>query len=133
MGASWIWYFLLISIGMAVSPGACFVLAAGMVPTLVAMVVISGHCAVQRLVTVASFNLAGVLPFVINVWTGGDTASAILTDIFSWMVMLGAAGCGTLINYVGPIVAAQVLTGMAKSDQAVLAQARKKQIGRAHV
>lgn len=125
-GASWIWYILLVSIGLAVSPGACMVFAAGMAPTMVATIGLSGPSSGQRLLTMACFNLAGVLPFVINVFKGDDSAGTVLVDVFSWGVMLGAAGCGAMINYVGPMVAAQVLTNMSKADQAMIERARKK-------
>lgn len=127
-GASWIWYILLISIGLAVSPGACMVFAAGMAPTMVATIGLTGPSSGQRLLTMACFNLAGVIPFVINVFNGDDTAGTVLADVFSWGVMLGAAGFGAAINYVGPMVAAQVLTNMSLADQQAINRARKKLI-----
>lgn len=127
-GASWIWYVLLISMGLAVSPGACMVFAAGMAPTMVATIGLTGPSSGQRLMTMASFNLAGVIPFVFNVFAGNDAASAVLVDVFSWGVMLGAAGCGAMVNYVGPIIAAQVLTNMSMSDRENINKIRKKLI-----
>ena len=50
-------------------------------------------------------NLAGVLPFLVDLWQKGqtmDVAMAIVRDPTSWVVMLGAAGVGHLILYAIP-------------------------------
>lgn len=125
-GSSWFGYIILMGIGLVVSPGASFVLAAGMMPTLVAMFVTTGYSASQRLLTIATFNLAGVLPFALEVFFGETGAGDVLSDVFSWAVMMGAAGFGTALNYFGPILAAQVLTSMAASDQKSLTKVRAK-------
>ncbi|MEO0411957.1 MAG: hypothetical protein AAF221_08980 [Pseudomonadota bacterium] len=95
---------------------------------MVATIGLSGPSAGQRLLTMACFNLAGVIPFVFNVFNGDDSAGTVLVDVFSWGVMLGAAGCGAMVNYVGPIIAAQVLTNMSMSDRENIDKIRKKLI-----
>jgi hypothetical protein len=125
-GSGWFGYIILIGIGLVVSPGSSLVLAAGMMPTLVAMFVTTGHSSNQRLMTIATFNLAGVLPFAFEVFFGETGAGEVLSDVFSWAVMMGAAGFGTALNYFGPILAAQVLTSMAASDQKTLIKVREK-------
>lgn len=125
-GSSWIWYIVLIGIGLVVSPGASMVLAAGFLPTLVSIFVTTGPSATARLVTVATFNLAGLLPFVVNVAVGEQTAGEVLSDVFSWGVIMGAAGIGTGLNYFGPIFTSQMLTGMAAADQANLTKMRDR-------
>jgi len=115
--SSWIGYVVLIGLGMVFSPGAAMVLSVGLMPTLVALFVTTGPSASQRIFTLAACNLAGVIPFVIDVAMGKAIAGAVLSDIFSWAVMMGAAAFGAGLNYFGPIMAAQVLTGMAASEQ----------------
>lgn len=127
-GTGWIWYVLLITIGLVISPGACLVFAVGMAPTMVATIGLSGPSSGQRLLTMACFNFAGVLPFIINVFNGDDTSGSVLSDVFSWGVMMSAAGAGAMVNYVGPVIAAQVLTNMSVADQHMIDKARKKLI-----
>lgn len=124
--ANWFWYVLLIGMGMVFSPGASTILALGLLPSLVAMFVTSGPSSGARIMTIATFNLAGVLPFALKVGLGEAGASDVLYDVFSWGVILGAAGLGTALNYAGPIVASQVLTNMALSDQKTLLKVREK-------
>lgn len=125
-GSSWFGYILLIGVGMVFSPGASIVLAVGMMPTLVAIFVTTGPSANQRIVTIATFNLAGVLPFALEVGFGDAVAGDVMSDVFSWAVMMGSAGLGTALNYFGPIMAAQVLTSMSASDQKSLLKVREK-------
>ncbi|MEM6682778.1 MAG: hypothetical protein AAF607_11100 [Pseudomonadota bacterium] len=125
-GSSWVGYLVLIGIGLIFSPGASMVVAIGLMPTLVALFVTTGPSASQRIFTVASFNLAGVIPFGLDVALGQAAAGEVIADIFSWAVMMGAAGCGAALNYFGPIIAAQILTGMAASEQRTLDTVREK-------
>lgn len=127
-GGSWFLYVLLIGLGMAFSPGASTILALGLMPTLVAMFVTTGPSASARIMTIGTFNLAGVLPFALKVGFGETGSSEVLSDIFSWAVILGAAGLGTALNYIGPIIASQLLTNMAVSDKKAVSKMRDKLI-----
>ncbi len=71
----------------------------GMIPTAVAMVVdrTPGKTAA---ICVAGLNFAGIAPFVATLWKGTNTLThslAILTDVYSWLAMYGAAALGWLL------------------------------------
>lgn len=84
----------------------------GLLPTFVALFTDTDQNR-YGLASVGYMNLAGVLPFLIDLWQNGqtmDAAMAILRDPFSWVVMLGSAGVGHLILYaVPPAVASFIL------------------------
>ncbi|HBM90892.1 MAG TPA: hypothetical protein DD400_03320 [Rhodospirillaceae bacterium] len=88
-----------------------FLVCLGLVPTLIVLFTEtdSRHPA---LATVGYMNLAGVLPFIIELWERGQTMEAALSIIRnpqSWVVMLGAAGIGQLILYVVPSMVASMI------------------------
>jgi hypothetical protein len=55
--------------------------------------------------TVGFMNLAGVVPFIIELWEKGQTMEAaftILRQPLTWLVMFGAAALGQLLLYTVP-------------------------------
>jgi hypothetical protein len=55
--------------------------------------------------SVCAMNLAGIFPFLIDLWIKGQTpgnALRILSDPNSWLIILGAAAVGQLIIYTVP-------------------------------
>lgn len=87
------------------------ILLLGMIPTGVAMVVdrTPGKTAA---VCVAGLNFAGVAPFIAALWKGPNTLGhsiAIMTDIYSWLGMYGAAAAGWLLFLALPPVVASFL------------------------
>lgn len=75
------------------------VLSVGLMPTLVALIV---DVTKGRYLTkcVAGMNIAGVLPFLHKLVTTGhdvQTAMAIVSDAFAWLVMYSAAAMGWLL------------------------------------
>lgn len=93
---------LLLSLMIGVLSAAFFalptalLLAAAMVPTLVAWIVDrnrDGHA----LMSVGTLNLAGLLPSLLALWTGGHSlgiAVRIMSDPYTWLFAFGAAGVG---------------------------------------
>jgi len=85
---------------------------AGLIPTLIVLLTETEDTH-AGLATVGYMNVAGVLPFLIDLWQRGqtmDAAMAIVREPRSWVVMLGAAGVGQLVLYaVPPIIASIVL------------------------
>lgn len=74
-------------------------LVIGFAPTLGARI---GDTAPGKYLTKCVFwmNLAGVAPFLFELWGRGNdmaTAIAIVTDMFAWLLMYGAAGMGWLL------------------------------------
>jgi hypothetical protein len=85
------------------------VLAIGMAPTLVALVV-DRDPEKYAAITVGPVNFCGVLPSLIVLWQSGHEMSGavrLLADPLNWVVMFGAAAAGWVILFtVPPAVAA---------------------------
>ena len=70
--------------------------AAGMVPTLVALIVDRYRDGYTPM-AVGMLNLAGLFPSLLGLWTGGHalgTAGRILSDPYTWLFAYGAAAVG---------------------------------------
>ncbi len=83
---------------IAALPTALLILV-GLTPSLVALIV---DVSPGRYLTrcVAGMNLAGIAPFVYQLWSGiNDMSSSlrIIGDPFSWLAIYGAAGIGWLL------------------------------------
>lgn len=74
-------------------------LAAGMVPTLVAWIV-DRHRDGYTPMAVGLLNLAGLLPSLLTLWTGGHamgTALRVMSDTYTWLFAYGAAAVGWML------------------------------------
>ncbi len=102
---------LMIVIGALVPFGApTLLICLGLLPTLVALFTETDPNK-SGLITVGFLNVAGVLPFIIELWTKGhslEEAFRILSDPLSWIVMFGAAAMGQLILYAVPTAMAMM-------------------------
>jgi hypothetical protein len=88
----------------------------GMLPTLVALVADKDRHK-SSAAAVGAMNAAGITPFVIDLWSKGQTMEnvfQILREPSSWLVMLGAAGVGQLIFFAVPQAVA--LLWLARSE-----------------
>jgi len=99
--------FFMIIIGCLVPFGMPTLLVCmGLLPTLVALVTDTDEHR-SSLATIGYLNVAGVLPFLIELWQKGQTMEAavgILRDPLSWVIMLGSAGIGHLMLYTIPVI-----------------------------
>jgi len=80
---------------------------------------------------VGGINLCGVLPYIIDLWTGDnsmDGAIRILTDVFSLVVMYGAAAFGWMIYQSLPPIVATFITVLAQSRVSSLRSVQRKLI-----
>ncbi|MGE0108806.1 MAG: hypothetical protein AB7S81_03440 [Bdellovibrionales bacterium] len=98
------------------------IVCAGFLPTFVVLLTETDprH---PGLTTIGYMNLAGVLPFIIDLWQQDQTmgaAMSIIKDPSSWVVMLGAAGVGQLILYVVPHFVATMVVARQESRRRVL-------------
>lgn len=78
---------------------------------------------------VGSLNLCGVLPYLIDLWTGDnsmDAAILILTDVFSLVVIYGASAFGWMIFQSLPPIIATFITVLAQSRISSLRSAQRK-------
>jgi hypothetical protein len=69
-------------------------------------------------ISVGAMNFAGIVPFIIDLWSKGQTmpnAFAILTNSNNWLVILGAAFIGQLIVYAIPQAIASLTLTHAES------------------
>lgn len=99
-------------IGMAVfAAPTCVLLAFGMVPSIVAYVAERGKRPMLAF-TIAPLNLAGLMPYLLELWTGHDqmpTVVHLLTNVYVWLVIYLSAGAGWLVFMAMPQVVTFVL------------------------
>ncbi|MGE5538072.1 MAG: hypothetical protein ACM30I_05615 [Gemmatimonas sp.] len=104
------------------------ILVVGGLPTLVAFIV-DRHRKHYLTRCVGSMNLAGVIPYLIKIWSNHTTLAAVqmLTNPMVWLVMYGAASVGWLIYLSAPSIAwLQVEITGARRVKAL--RARQKQL-----
>lgn len=127
--ASWILFPVLILIVAIFYPEASVVLVIGLLPTFCAMTVAQGADRGPRILTIALFNLSGIIPIILEL-SGPRYASlglmGLLTDVYAWFVMYGSAALGVVANWLTPFAAAAVLTYLDRVDIHKLQTARKK-------
>ena len=88
----------------------------GMIPTVVALFTESDRKG-SSVTAIGAMNVAGITPFVIDLWQKGQTyenATIILSDPQTWLVMFGAAAVGQLILFAVPQAIAS--TTMARTE-----------------
>ncbi len=119
--------FFMIIFGCLVPFGVpTLIVCTGFLPTFITMFTDTDprHSA---LTTIGYMNLAGVLPFLIELWQKGQTMEAALGIVYrpeTWVVMLGAAGVGQLILYVVPHMVATMVVTKQEARRRILRQAK---------
>jgi hypothetical protein len=102
----------------------------GLLPTFVAFI-IDRTPKKNAALCVGGINLCGVLPYMIDLWTGDnsmDGAIRILTDVFSLVVMYGASAFGWMIFQSLPPIVAAFITVLAQSRVSSLRSVQRKLI-----
>ena len=116
-------------IGMAVfAAPTCVLVVFGMVPSIVAYVVDRGKRPMQAF-TIAPLNLAGLMPYLLELWTGRDqmpTVVHLLTNVYVWLVIYLAAGAGWLIFLGMPQLVSFVLQRSLDSRKGKLKELQSK-------
>ena len=77
----------------------CILMLSGLVPTMVATVV-DRYRARYLTRAVGFMNLAGLTPFIVQLWSNGltmDAMAMILSKPINWLTMYGAAGIGWVL------------------------------------
>lgn len=95
-----------------ISKYAFILFSAAMLPTICAIFFDSNSHKCSS-ATICSFNLIGVLPFLIRLWNNSsiDTvAKMIIADVETWMAIYGAAFMGQLIYLFLPMLVVKVYT-----------------------
>jgi hypothetical protein len=101
-------------------------LTVGMLPSMVALI-IAPRRQKAKAITVGAMNLAGCVPFILQLWTSDNTAVhsfMIITDPRTIIVMYCAAGVGYAIDWA---VSGLVSTIMVQSGSVRIQQISKRQ------
>jgi hypothetical protein len=109
----------LIVIGLAVPfmMPTVFLVLVGLIPTYVAFAT-DNDPQKSGAVSVGAMNFAGVLPFIIDLWSKGQTmgnAIQIMGIANNWLIILGASAIGQMIVYAIPQALATLTLTQAES------------------
>ncbi|MBL6932116.1 MAG: hypothetical protein ISR45_04140 [Rhodospirillales bacterium] len=102
----------------------------GMLPTTVSAI-IDRSAKKHAAFCVGGINICGVFPYLMELWTGDNSmegAMRILTDVFSLIVMYGAASFGWMIYQSLPPIVATFLTVIAQSRVSSLRSVQRQLI-----
>ncbi|RMD88673.1 MAG: hypothetical protein D6807_05235 [Alphaproteobacteria bacterium] len=111
--------YILVGVLLMLSPPIAALLIVGLLPTLTMLLADTGAYKSLRLNAMFAFNLAGVLPFMVQLWDAGASMDGFKTlagDLTVWAIMYGAAFVGATMLWLGPVLAAaaqQILNGEA--------------------
>ncbi|MCL2469919.1 MAG: hypothetical protein FWF24_06825 [Alphaproteobacteria bacterium] len=120
--------FLLILLAIAPKALPTFLLCVGLLPTLVAWM-FSSKDDRYELAAIGYLNLAGVLPFILDLWEKGqrmEEAMRIAHEPYTWVIMFGAAGLGWLIMFALPPFVAAFTATTHESRLRTLQEARQE-------
>lgn len=116
-GGSGLWIGLVAFVAAVVLvPAVAALLIVGLAPTIVSWLANTSPNRKSQVTAVLVFNLAGIMPFMGKVMRsprGLDTVMDITGNVFSWLVMYGAAAAAMLVLLLAPHVAAAMLQMMA--------------------
>lgn len=96
-----------------------------LVPTFVLALTFRGAFAQEKVMTVTLMNLAGIIPFAVQVWHAPRNLMYVMTDVINAVVMLGAAGFGYLLLWLGPHGAAVIIQMMRQDRLKAIGDERK--------
>ena len=97
---------------VVVIPAVAALLIVGLAPSIVSWLANQSPNRQNQLLTVLTLNLAGVMPYLERVLAsprGLNTVLEITGNVFSWLVMYGAAAAAMMILIVAPQLAAMAL------------------------
>ena len=117
-----LWLFVLIVGLIWLSPATIVIMVVGMPPTVVAWIIDRSY---QKSASycVAGMNFCGLFPYLMDLWMGANNvkaATTIVTDVFSLLVIYGAAAFGWMLYIIIPPVVGTFLTVMAQRRVAQL-------------
>ena len=112
-------------------PAVAALLIVGLAPTIVSWLANQSPNRQNQILTVLAFNLAGVMPYLARVMhssRGLNTVMEITGDVFSWLVMYGAAAAAMVVLVLAPQIAAIALQIMAHERLRTIGTAQAKLI-----
>lgn len=124
-----IWAFLLLPVLLIFTLPTVILLGVGMLPT-VAAAVIDRRPEKYAAYCVGGFNLAGVTPFMVQLWFSGNAMQELtrtIADPLAWLIMYGAAGFGWLcFSWVPDIVLR--ITSFRERQRVIAMQHRQQEL-----
>lgn len=97
---TWIFIFAILLMSIVFLPST-ILLVIGMLPTLIAIIVVSKNHR-NKALTIGAMNFAGCFPYLMDIWQSNDRVAQmfeVLSDPMTVVVMYSAAGLGYIINY----------------------------------
>ena len=119
-----------IAAGMAFALPTMLVVLVGSLPTVVALLV-DVHPKKYAAWSVGFFNLAGLMPYLGDLWIKNHTiegAVGVLTDLLAWLVIYAAASAGWMVYKGMPIVGGVIMEIKVKGQIRRLTAERQKLI-----
>lgn len=109
-----IWFGIFVITLLFISPATVLMLFFGLMPSFVALIIDRGE-GKNAMFCVLGLNFSGLFPFMSDVWFGDhsiDGATNVMTDVFSLLVIYGAAGFGWMLYMALPPVVTSFLSVM---------------------
>lgn len=133
-GMSWGLRLLMVMsvIMAAVFLPSSFLLFVGLLPTVVAFFVDSGKKKI-KVVTVGAMNIAGCVPFLMELWTSDHTLQksfAIILDPMAIVVIYSAALIGYILDWLVSIMVANYLYQRGQARLKAIAEEQREMIER---
>jgi hypothetical protein len=119
-----------IAAGMAFALPTMLVLSVGSLPTVVALLV-DVHPKKYAAWSVGFFNLAGLMPYLGDLWIKNHTiegAVGVLSDLLAWLVIYAAAAAGWMVYKGMPVVGSAIMEIKTKGEIRKLRAERQKLI-----
>lgn len=129
-GQMTLWFSVAFVILIIMSLPTVVVIFFGLLPTIVSGIV---DRTPNRNATfcIGGMNLCGVFPYMIELWVGDNSmaqAMNVITDVFSLLIIYGAAGLGWMIFQSLPPIVATFVTVIAQSRISTLRTSQRKLI-----
>ena len=123
-----LWFTVIVALLLPWILPTMIVVFVGMIPSLVTLIMDRSPRKYGAL-TVAAMNFAGVLPYLVKLWSKSqsmENALSIVIDVFAMGVMFGAAGFGWMIFLTIPSFVASIFMVISQRRIATLRDKQRK-------
>jgi hypothetical protein len=107
MAFAWISALVIILVLVTTAPAVAMFVGAGLAPTLAAAL-IDRDPEKFAAISVGALNLAGLSPYVVRMFVSPGAAQMMMSDMFVWLVIYGAAAMGWGLYMGCPIIAVRL-------------------------
>jgi len=112
--ASGIFFLIALIVLAVINQQAAMLVAVGLLPTIVLGFTGKGSHKSQRIMCVGLSNATGIVILLGDVWASPGAFDSMIVSLNTWIVMWGGAAIGYSLNFVGPMIAAMIMQGMAQ-------------------